>query len=625
MFFPLLWVLVLTLATLIAPQEQKSGSPSDGYHNDAAFTQELYHLVEKSPDACRLAEIGRSPLGRPLWCLTLGRGDAVDARTAVLIVAGLDAQVPASSELALAVATEMLQAPESDRAALLLDKVTFFILPRMNPDGLEAFFAPVLQERIGTPHPWDDDRDGRNDEDDPDDLNCDGQVTLMRALDPEGAWIPDPAEPRLMKKAESEKGEAGRYKLLPEGLDDDGDEEYNEDGVGFVDLNMNFPHGYQEHTLGTGLHAISEAESKALIDFVLSHPQIAAAITYGRHDNLQKISADGRKDLTGEAPVALLKEDAKLYEQMADLLKKAVGERKAPGAEPGGAFYEWAYAQAGIPSFSVRPWTRPDEKRSSPAAPRSETRGDNPKKENAAVPGPGGEPKTAAPPDGGSGEKDPEGAGWFAPRPSSMVAAGEAKKEQKPEEEKVKPADEEAAAWLSFSDEVRGGAGFLEWAPFEHPQLGKVEIGGFVPYFRQNPPFSEMAELTAGHAAFALDVAERLPKLRVALPEVKTLSPGVYEVTLRLFNEGRFPTALEIGRAARSVRPVVIRPQVPKDWLLSGSPVERAWSIPGGEGCATFRWILQAPEGSTCPIDVSSDRLGSHRVEALLGAAETPP
>lgn len=82
------------------------------------------------------------------------------------------------------------------------------------------------------------------DEDGPEDLNGDGYITLMRVKDPEGNYIIDPKEPRLMRLADPKKGEKGMYKIYSEGLDNDDDGQINEDPLGGVEINRNFPHDF---------------------------------------------------------------------------------------------------------------------------------------------------------------------------------------------------------------------------------------------------------------------------------------------------------------------------------------------------------------------------------------------
>jgi len=60
---------------------------------------------------------------------------------------------------------------------------------------------------------WNEDNDGQVDEDGPEDLDGNGLITMMRVKSPEGRWLIDPEEPRLMRPADPKKGEKGEYLL----------------------------------------------------------------------------------------------------------------------------------------------------------------------------------------------------------------------------------------------------------------------------------------------------------------------------------------------------------------------------------------------------------------------------
>ena len=130
---------------------------------------------------------------------------------------------------------------------------------------------------------------GLVDEDGPEDLNGDGLITSMRVEDPEGEFIPDPARAaRCSLKADKAKGEKGAWKLLSEGVDNDKDEQWNEDGLGGVNLNRNFPLQLLSSSRpDAGRHQVSESETRALADFVVAHPNIGLAFTFGAADNLR--------------------------------------------------------------------------------------------------------------------------------------------------------------------------------------------------------------------------------------------------------------------------------------------------------------------------------------------------
>lgn len=49
-----------------------------------------------------------------------------------------------------------------------LDKVAYYVIPRVNPDGAEAYLTGEL---LRDPNPTDNDKDGKFDEDPPEDIN----------------------------------------------------------------------------------------------------------------------------------------------------------------------------------------------------------------------------------------------------------------------------------------------------------------------------------------------------------------------------------------------------------------------------------------------------------------------
>jgi hypothetical protein len=115
----------------------------------------------------------------------------------------------------------------SDSLAKILETKTFYIIPSINPDAQEQFSAKLKFERSGNDVDTDDDRDGRLNEDPFEDLNNDGQITWMRIEDPTGAYIISKEDPRVMVKADPNKGEVGKYILLSEGIDNDKDGVFN--------------------------------------------------------------------------------------------------------------------------------------------------------------------------------------------------------------------------------------------------------------------------------------------------------------------------------------------------------------------------------------------------------------
>jgi hypothetical protein len=265
------------------------------YHTYEELSAALKSAVSAHADLARIESIGRTKEGREIWAVEIGSrtGTAIDSRPALLIAANFEGDHVIGSQLALYTIDFLLNAYPTDTAVKQrLDHSVIYVVPRVNPDGAEQMFAPVKALRRGNATPFDADNDGRTDEDGPEDLNNDGVITVMRVKDPKGPYMIHPDHRRLMKRADPAKGESGGWALHPEGIDNDGDGFINEDGPGGVDLNRNFMHQYPYFGADAGRYMASETETRAMLDYVLKHRNIAAILSFGESDNL--IAAAGR-------------------------------------------------------------------------------------------------------------------------------------------------------------------------------------------------------------------------------------------------------------------------------------------------------------------------------------------
>ncbi len=689
------------------------------YLTHAELSAAVERLASEHARLCSAQIIGTSREGRAIHGLRLalpGPADP-DKRPALLLAANIDGDHLVGSAVALEVARRMADAAgkQDPGSAAFLEGHTLYVVPRVNPDAAERFFDAVRLERRRNLRPDDRDRDGAIDEDPPNDVNGDGLITMMRVYDPQKAdMMPDPQEPRLDVKPDRDKGERALYTLMVEGADDDNDGEYNEDPAGGVDLNANYMHGYQQHADGAGPYQVSEPESLALLEFVLAHQNIAAVLVYGVHDNLSR-TPEGKATLPAGTPRDIDGKDAGLYGFVGEQFRRITGLEKVPGVAADGAFFAWAYAQFGVPSFSTPLWTRPEPPKEEPPAEGKEgaPAASPPPAPPAGAPAPPSAaappvPATAAPaPAGAETPGAPPGAPGAAapfpeapaarpegpPRPGGRRARGAAPSAEPPApaagedqgEEGLTPSgigdisqetiDElraaaeasgfqvtddmvaqitaaqveqfakqmgipvrrvraerrggggkaqsaEEAAWLKYSDEVRGGEGFVPWQKIRHSQLGEVEVGGWVPYFKVNPPPAEVEAIAGRQLEFVLDLAGRLPRVSAAPVEVVRLAAGLYEVKLSLVNDGYLPTGTAMAQRNRRARPHVVRLSVPEDQVVSGQRVNKVWSIPGSGGRISFRWIVRAPDGTPLTITVFSEKFGQFETAVTLAPRE---
>jgi hypothetical protein len=98
----------------------------------------------------------------------------------------------------------------------------------------------------------------------------------------------------------------------------------------------------------------------------------------------------------------------------------------------------------------------------------------------------------------------------------------------------------EMAAW---DRDFNGGRVIRPWRPAEHPQLGRVEVGGYDPRFGiWNPPEERLAEVCDRQARVLLRIASLAPRLRIDAVEARRLEGGLTRVRAVVENLGYLPT-----------------------------------------------------------------------------------
>ena len=277
-----------------SPASPASAPLSAGYHRFSEVEHQLQAWSKEHPEI-QLLTIGKSAGGRPIYVARIASPGAPgelppDERPAVFVGANIAGYHNAGTEAALhliqrLIAQNAAQNAGNDAAALLRER-TFYVAPALNPDAHDAFFTTPRARRSGNAQKLDHDRDGLVGEDPADDLDGDGVITRLRIPDSAGGWLPDPKEPRLMIKADGLKQRAGGFRLETEGKDDDGDGSYNEDGTDGVWPDRNFPHAFPYPDPEAGPWPSYAPETKAAMDFILAHRNIALAVVYGPANNL---------------------------------------------------------------------------------------------------------------------------------------------------------------------------------------------------------------------------------------------------------------------------------------------------------------------------------------------------
>ncbi|MFD1144748.1 M14 family metallopeptidase [Larkinella insperata] len=467
-------------------------SASKPYSSAAELANRLKSLSNRYGTFANLQSIGKSPGGKDIWLLTLGRGTAAQ-KPAIALVAGVYGPHLAGTELAVQLAEKLLSAANQDSVARLLSSKTFYIFPSINPDAQEQFAARPRYERVGNNTATDDDRDGRLNEDPFEDLNKDGLITQIRVEDPTGTFVASKDDPRVLVKADPAKGETGRYVLISEGTDTDKDGAFNEDGAGGIDLDKNFTFDYPFFTPGSGEMPVSEPESRALLDFLYKAPNVYAVFTFGPYNNLSEALKFDRTKTIRRVITGILEKDAPVGEQVSRLYNGQTGLKDAPAMPPTkGNFAQTAYYHYGRFSFSTP--------------------------------------------------------GWWVPKTTASTDTTKGKSN-------AKPSDNEDVKLLKWADANNLRDVFINWQPIEHPDFPgrKAEVGGIAPFARLNPPVSLLNDAADKHLKFLTAFVRQMPEIDVVNLRTESLSGGLTRVTAQVINRGLLPTGSEIGDRVRFV------------------------------------------------------------------------
>lgn len=665
--------LLLAMVGFLMATPLLAGQVETKFHSPAETVARLKSLAGQYPEICRLSTVGKSFGGQDVQVLEIAawknKSDP-KARPAVLVVANSEGVHLPGTEAALQLAEDLLTAYGRDKVWTdFLNRNTVYVIPVLNPEAAGAYFSKPLLERTYNSRPVDEDNDGLVDEDGPEDLNGDGLITMMRVKSLEGRWIIDPKEPRLMRLADPKKGEKGEYLVYTEGLDNDGDGQINEDGPGGVELNRNFPHDFEYFQKRAGLYPVSEPETEALLRFMFDHNNIAMVINFSTENNLLNMQQTGQarigadrvrvprqfagflgldpdteytlKEIVDvlkssgfgggmeidESLVAtflglgpamnLYRSDQAIYEELQKDYKaglKEIGldylEKRARGVGKG-SFPAFCYYQYGVPVFSFDLWQVPEPKREEKKDALTPDRLKSMSSEEFLALG---EEKIAAflkergaPPNFNaamlmkmvqSGQVTPARMAEMMEKMPRAAGAEAAGGEENPE-----------AYLLAYSDNVLKGGGFVNWKPFNHPNLGQVEIGGFVPFLKYTPPADQLKASVRYHVQFSLKLMMKLPTLSIKETKIERLGADLYRLTVYLQNEGLLPTSLAQGRRALTSYPIRVSLKLEgKQKLFAGRPVEQVAFLQAGE-VRKLEWTVQAKKGSNLGLRVWSNRI----------------
>jgi murein tripeptide amidase MpaA len=550
------------------------------FHRYEELTGVLEGLVKKYPRLLRMESIGKSHEGREVWLVTAtNTATGPDTEKPALWVDGnLHATEVAGSMAALYFIHSLVSRYGKNKTVSeCLDTRAFYIVPRINPDGAEWALADKPKYIRSSTRPWpyeEEPVDGLLEED----IDGNGRILTMRVVDPNGAWKAHAKDPRLMIRRDPVESGGTYYRLLPEGFlrDYDGVTIQPRSPKEGLDLNRNFPVAWRQENeqRGAGPYPVSEPEARNLVDFIVKHPNLTGVVTFHTYSGVILRPYDDRAD--DEFPA----EDLWTYKRIGEKGTQMTGYpnvscyhdfRYHPKTVTTGGFDTWMYDHLGMFAWTVEIWS----------------------------------PLRQA------GLKDFKFVDWFREHP-------------------VK----DDLKLMKWNDEVLGGKGYVNWYQFDHPQLGKVELGGWDSmYFWGNPPAAFLKKEISLFPDWIIWHAMISPKLALYGTEVKAVGKGAWRVRMVIENTGWLPTYVTKKAVEKKVsRGVICEIELPKGAALQSGKVRqeftelegRAYKVAFAEGGDStddrlkVEWIVHAPQGGTVKLFARHGRAGVVRAEVEL-------
>jgi hypothetical protein len=484
-------VLMALAITLSQAQEVKVPLRFDFYYSYEKVVEALKALNTAYPELTKLDEVGKSEEGRTIWALTINNPKTGEPLTKPGVYAdgNIHGNEIQAAEVCLYLANRLLtNYGKLKDITEVVDRNAFYIIPVVNVDGRAHFFddANTPSSNRGLRIPVDDDNDGLFDEDGPEDLDGDGNISTMRIRDTLGRLKTDPEDKRLMVPVKpGEKGEWTR--LGQEGIDNDGDGRVNEDSEGFVDGNRNWGHNWNPPYAqnGSGNYPFEGTGIKAIAEWMLARPNIIMVFAFHNYGGMYLRGPSFKAE--GELPQG----DIAVYNYLGKNIEKIV-----PGYKyliswkdlypTYGDFTDFTDNLLGSYSFVGELYM--------------------------------GEAETF---DGTPMRKEAE---------ASMF-------EESPETDRQR---------LQFNDRVTQGELYREWKPYKHPLYGDIEIGGWVKMSSRLPHPFMLQDLVHRNASTVIFTAKYTPKVKMDAFEVKELGNNLWRIRVRLVNEGVMPSVTHL-------------------------------------------------------------------------------
>jgi Zinc carboxypeptidase len=555
------------------------GYDFDRYLRDDELVTWLQEVAAEAPELVTLETYGRSYEGRDLWLVTVTdtATGAHDTKPAHWIDANIHAVELTAGAAACSIIRQLVDRHRTGDPSVVeaLRTRTFYIVPRVNPDGAEWVLAdrPKYRRSSTRPWPWRDAHrwPGLHLED----VDGDGRVLEMRIPDPNGGWMRHPDDARLMVPVPAAGPPAGteRFRLLAEGVlvDFDGFTVPTPRSVEGLDMNRNFPAGWGTGVTGAGDHPLSEPEIDALVRAIAARPNICGYNAFHTSGGVLL------RPSSTQADAKLPPFDVWAWKQLAEVGTALTGYTSHsvfedftwdPSVTMSGAADDWMYEHRGVYGWTTEFWDVVQQ---------------------------------------ATGTKQSTHF-WY-----------------------TGPTDAEALAVLRWCDEHHPD-GYADWRPFDHPQLGPIEIGGWDDLTTfTNPPGHLLRDEIAPHADFAIHQALCSPRLEVVHTRVERLGDDRWRVEAGIANTGWLPTDITAyARKHDLVLPCHAELAGDRVHVTGGAARQRFGQLDGRahlrfrgghDGTpdrALVSWVVTGPAGATATLTATGQRAGTATASLTL-------
>jgi murein tripeptide amidase MpaA len=557
------------------------------FYRHAELGALLGQYASEFPSLVSVESCGSSHEGRQIWVATVtsqthGRHDT---KPAIWLDGNIHSVELTASTVCLYQLHQLVTGYGDDpEITHLLNTRTFYICPRVNPDGAEAALAdsPRFVRSSMRLYPFEyEPLDGL----DPQDVDGDGRILFMRVPDPKGHWTPHPDDPRLMVRRDPASYEGDFYRLYREGRirNFDGAKVVHNAPAEGLDLNRNFPANWapEGKQQGAGSAPLSEPETRAVGDFIVAHPNIFLAIAGHTFSGVLLRAS------TQVADTSLPAGDLAVYEAMGRKGTELTGypaisvfhDFKYDPSETLHGGMDWLYEHLGIFWWTPEYWA----------------------------------PHRAAGVDVNHYFK------WFLEHPA-----------------------EDDLKMLRWADEASARDLYVDWYAFDHPELGRVELGGWdILHSFHNPPPELLEKEVALFPPWLNWMALLSPLLEIDKLTADHAGGDVYKLRAVVDNAGYLPTSGSFKAVDnKAVGNVIVELRLPDNArLLHGKLREDVGQLHGrslipatqvfiGTGFmpgdrmddrAVLEWVLCAPGGSVVELVASHPRSGRASASIVLG------